>query len=336
MGKAVSAWLALVCWKVFATDSDIAAVVSAKMNDAISHPNTQYSLSLEDVWRFLKFIIMETHWLSVLHLMGRLTIILIMFYMATRLVDKIVQSFRPHLSKSRFIHSKSAVMNTILPITRSVLRWLMGFITLLLLLSELGVNIMPFVYSLSVIGLAVGIGSQNLVKDFINGVMTLVEGSMAVGEEVIIGQYKGVVESISLRYVHIRHETGALHTIPFSEVGTITNVSRDYAHVTISIMCDPSVSLQALRQIFEQVQQQLSTEETWEKAFIKPIDFQGIKRVSVQGVEIVAQMRTQFANAKPLTHAFYNRLIPLCHESQIPLIYGVSEDTPSGNPYTLR
>ena len=67
----------------------------------------------------------------------------------------------------------------------------------LLVLNELNVNIMPIIYSFSIIGLGISIGSQTLVKDLINGVMTLFEGNMAVGDIVTVGSFKGEVESIS-------------------------------------------------------------------------------------------------------------------------------------------
>lgn len=318
---------------LFAADDDIAAAVSQTPVKSVVSEGTYYLL-LEDVWHILKKLFISTNWWTVLHMTGRIAIILVTFFLIMRLLDKVIKACRPHLSKSRLIHSKSGVVNTILPITRSVFRWIFGTITMLLLLSELGVNIMPLVYSLSVIGLSVSIGSQNLVKDFLNGIMTLVEGSMTVGDEVVIGVHKGVVESISLRYVHLRHITGALHTIPFSEVGTVSNLSRDYAQVTISIICTPSASLDMLHRIFDEVYHKLHAEPAWKQSFAKPLNFHGIKRVSCQGVEVVADFRTSFADAKRLTHAFYNRLIPLCHEHDVPLVYGVSETEAPTTPNT--
>lgn len=309
---------------------------SHHVNDVIQHAkDTTYHIMLDDVWHGLYIMLTQTNWLNVAHLAGRILVILVFSYMFMRLIDKIIHALAPRLSRSKAIHAHSSVINTILPIMRSILMWTLGVVTLLILLSELGFNITPLIYSLSVVGLAVSFGSQNLVKDFLNGVMTLIEGSMAVGDEVIVGNYKGVVESMSLRYVHIRHEMGALHIIPFSEVNTITNVSRDYAKIIFSLICTPAVSLSILEQIFNDVYQDLKSQDVWKDALSHSIEFQGIKRVTAQGLEVVAHLKTAHATSKALTYAFYNKLLPLCQEREVPLVFGVSDPEMHTNQYVV-
>jgi small-conductance mechanosensitive channel len=89
-------------------------------------------------------------------------------------------------------------LKTITPILQSIVHWVLIIIVILLILSELNFNIMPIIYSFSVLGLAISIGSQALVKDLINGVLTLFEGNMAVGDFIKIGTNEGYVESMNL------------------------------------------------------------------------------------------------------------------------------------------
>lgn len=314
----------------YASNKDIQAVVESyvQKKDAATSTNN-YEFLLDDMWQGIRTIATETNLWNTLHLCGRIFIILVISYFFMRLIDKIIHTCGPRISASRAVNGHSSVINTVLPIMRSVLRWILGMVTLLLLLSEFGVNTTPLICSLSVVGLAVSIGSQDIVKDFINGIMSVVEGTMAVGDEVIIGKYKGVVESMSLRHVHIRHEMGALHTIPFSEVGTVSNISRDFAKITFTLICAPSVSLTLLQEIFEDVFKALQSQHHWHRAMKHPLDFQGIKSVTAQGVEIHAQLQTTHEYASSLRYAFYNQLLPLCNERGVPLVF--NECAPSSD-----
>ena len=103
------------------------------------------------------------------------------------------------------------------------------------MLSEIGVNIAPLLAGAGVVGLAVGFGSQALVKDLITGLFILAEDTLAVGEVVDVGKGAGVVEAITMRAMRLRDASGTLHTIPFSEVTTIRNMTRDYAYAVHDI-----------------------------------------------------------------------------------------------------
>lgn len=131
--------------------------------------------------------------------------------------------------------SPSVFAKTIAPILRSIGHWAITVLAVVLTMEELGISIMPIIYSVSFLGIAFSLGAQSLVKDLINGILTLMEGNISVGESVTIGSYSGTVESLSLRGVSLRHITGALQTIPFSEVTSIINKSRDYSIVPIEM-----------------------------------------------------------------------------------------------------
>src|SRR5579883_1847918 len=99
-----------------------------------------------------------------------------------------------------------------------VLVTIVGFIVL----SELGVDIAPLLAGAGVVGLAIGFGSQALVKDVITGLFILLEDTMAVGEVVDVGGgHTGMVEAISIRTIKLRDQSGTVHTVPFSSVSTV-------------------------------------------------------------------------------------------------------------------
>ena len=86
-------------------------------------------------------------------------------------------------------------------------------------LSAMGVEIGPLIAGASVLGVAIGFGAQSLVRDVIAGVFYLLDDAFRVGEYIQSGNYKGTVESFSFRSVRLRHQRGAVYTVPFSPVG---------------------------------------------------------------------------------------------------------------------
>jgi len=98
----------------------------------------------------------------------------------------------------------------------------------LIILSSMGINIGPLIAGAGVIGLAIGFGAQTLVKDIIAGVFFLIDDAFRVGDYIETAGTKGMVEHISLRSLRMRHPRGMVNTIPFGDIGIVTNMSRDY------------------------------------------------------------------------------------------------------------
>jgi small-conductance mechanosensitive channel len=98
----------------------------------------------------------------------------------------------------------------------------------LIVLSSIGVNIGPLIAGAGVIGLAIGFGAQTLVKDIISGIFFMIDDAFRVGDYIETAGTKGMVEHISLRSLRLRHPRGMVNTIPFGDIGIVTNMSRDY------------------------------------------------------------------------------------------------------------
>ncbi len=169
---------------------------------------------------------------------------------------------------------------TITPILKSVGHWLLIIFTVALILEELGVPIWPIIYSISVLGIAISLGAQSLVKDFINGILTLVEGNIAIGEVVTIGSHTGVVETLSLRGVALRHSSGALQTIPFSEVTNIINKSRDYTSVSVEIPVPFETRVQEVYQAFNRAFDDIRAHEIHGSRIMDKISISGVDRMA--------------------------------------------------------
>jgi moderate conductance mechanosensitive channel len=103
------------------------------------------------------------------------------------------------------------------------------------LLPEFGVNAAPLIAGLGLFGLAVGFGSQNLVKDVINGIFILVENQYGKGDVVTAAGITGLVEDLNLRRTVMRDLDGTVHFISHSQIGTVSNMTKSYSRVNLNV-----------------------------------------------------------------------------------------------------
>ncbi|WP_230352045.1 mechanosensitive channel protein [Lelliottia sp. WAP21] len=132
----------------------------------------------------------------------------------------------------------SARARTLLTLFRNALAVIISTITIMILLSEIGVNIAPLLAGAGALGLAISFGSQTLVKDIITGVFIQFENGMNTGDLVTIGPLTGTVERMSIRSVGVRQDTGAYHIIPWSSITTFANFVRGIGSVVANYDVD--------------------------------------------------------------------------------------------------
>ncbi len=132
----------------------------------------------------------------------------------------------------------SARTRTLLTLFRNALAVVISTITVMIVLSEIGVNIAPLLAGAGALGLAISFGSQTLVKDIITGIFIQFENGMNTGDLVTIGPLTGTVERMSIRSVGVRQDTGAYHIIPWSSITTFANFVRGIGSVVANYDVD--------------------------------------------------------------------------------------------------
>ncbi|RPJ77540.1 MAG: mechanosensitive ion channel family protein, partial [Desulfobacteraceae bacterium] len=144
------------------------------------------------------------------------------------------------------VGSRSA---TLLMLLRKFVFAVLFVILALIILSSLGINIAPLIAGAGVIGLAIGFGSQTLVKDIIAGIFFLIDDAFRVGDYVEAGAAKGSVAQIGLRSMKLRHPRGQVFTIPFGDLKTVTNFSRDYIITKLDFRMRYDADLEKIRKV---------------------------------------------------------------------------------------
>ncbi len=189
-------------------------------------------------------------------------------------------------------------LSTILPLVRFVLQGLIITITLLAGLGSLGVDTTPLLAGAGIVGIAIGFGAQKLVTDVISGIFYLIDDAFREGEYLSIGTTVGTVEKISLRSFQLRHHRGALHTIPYGQIPTLTNYSRDWVIMKLRFTVPFDTDLTKVKKIFKKIGQEMLEIPEYKEDFLQPFKSQGALEVDDVGIVIrgkfMAKPGTQF------------------------------------------
>jgi small-conductance mechanosensitive channel len=144
-------------------------------------------------------------------------------------------------------------LTTIMPLLRATVAVVLAVVAALIALEDFGVNTVPLLAGASVLGLAVSFGSQTLVRDIVSGIFYLTDDAFRVGEYIDCGRAKGTVEGFTLRSIKLRHQNGQVHTIPFGQLGQITNFSRDWITVKFNLRFARDTDVEKLRKAAKKI-----------------------------------------------------------------------------------
>jgi len=162
----------------------------------------------------------------------------------------------------------------------------LGIIAVMIILSSMGVNIGPILAGAGVVGPAIGFGSQTLVRDIVSGIFFLIDDAFRLGEYVDLGEVRGWVEQISIRSMRLRHHRVAVHTVPFGEIKTLTNHSRDWAIMKLKFRVPFDTDVDRVRKILKQVGQEMMENPDIAEDFIQPFKSQGAVQADDYGFVI--------------------------------------------------
>ncbi|WP_106796700.1 mechanosensitive ion channel family protein [Rhizobium sp. H4] len=183
-------------------------------------------------------------------------------------------------------------LRTLLPILRNFVMILFSAVAIMMALSSLGVEIGPLIAGAGVVGVAIGFGAQTVVKDVISGMFYLLDDAFRVGEYIQSGSYKGTVESFSLRSVKLRHHRGALYIVPFSELGAIQNMSRDWVIEKMTITITYDSDIEKARKIIKKIGLELFEDPEFKPTTIEPLKMQGIDSLGDSGLLLRMKVMT--------------------------------------------
>jgi small-conductance mechanosensitive channel len=183
-------------------------------------------------------------------------------------------------------------IGTLLMLLRKFILAIMVVMVSLIVLSNLGVNIGPLIAGAGVIGLAIGFGAQTLVKDIISGIFFLIDDAFRVGDFIETAGTKGMVEHISLRSLRLRHPRGPVHTIPFGDMGTVTNNSRDYIISKLDFRVRYDTDVDKVRKIIKKINKIVQKDPEMGPVMLDKIKSQGVRELDDSAMIMRVKFKT--------------------------------------------
>jgi small-conductance mechanosensitive channel len=187
---------------------------------------------------------------------------------------------------------RAARLRTLLPLLRNALSVVIVVMTALVVLSELGIDIAPLLAGAGVVGLAIGFGAQTLVKDVITGLFFLLEDAVNVGDVVDVGGRSGLVESMSIRSIRLRDLDGSVHTVPFSAVPAIKNMTKDFGYAVLDVFVDYRSDLDRALATIRALDDEVRADPTYGPMILEPAQIMGVERFADNAVVARCRVKT--------------------------------------------
>ena len=202
----------------------------------------------------------------------------------------------------------SQKMKTLVPMIRTAINIAAGFIGGIVILDRMGVNTTPILAGAGIVGLAIGFGSQTLVKDLINGLFILFEESIRVGDYVDVGKDEGTVEAVGLRTVKLRDLSGNVHVVPNSSIDAVMNYSKEFSRTVIDVGVAYREDVDEVMDIIREVGEEMRNDPEYSKNILEPIEVFGLQKFDDSAIVIRARLTTKPLKQWGLKREFNRRI----------------------------
>ena len=197
----------------------------------------------------------------------------------------------------RYIQSLDSVNSsrllTVLPIIKNV--FFVAFVILfsLVILSQIGINIVPLLAGAGVLGIAIGFGAQTMVKDFLTGFTIILEDLIQVGDVATLAGKTGVIERITIRKVQMRDLAGTVYTIPFGEITIVENLTKEFSFFCTDIGVAYRENTDEVIEYIREVDEDLRSDEDFKDLITEPLEVLGVDAFADSAVMIKVRMKTR-------------------------------------------
>ena len=170
-----------------------------------------------------------------------------------------------------------------------IVRTLQGIIitiALLMILPELGINITALIASVGLASIALGLGAQAIVRDWLNGIFILSENQYTQGDVVTIAGVTGTVEDMSIRRTVIRDVDGVVYSVPHGTVTVTANQTRDYSRVRLNVPVHVGTNLNQVREIIDNVGRELAADPEYAEKVVSAPAFVRVESIDASGAAL--------------------------------------------------
>ncbi|TCS80804.1 mechanosensitive ion channel family protein [Tepidibacillus fermentans] len=250
-------------------------------------------LSTLSFWESLRLKLMNAElWMGLFWNIVQILFIIVVAKALVRLINTVIDRWMNRSPKALRVNERRA--KTVGSLIHNAVKYTINFIAILMVLEQLGFNLGPVLAGAGVLGLAIGFGAQNLVKDVISGFFIIFEDQFGVGDQVSISNFSGVVEEIGLRITKLRSWTGELHIIPNGTIKEVTNYSTHNSVAVVDIGIAYEENLEHVTKVLEDILSEIFKES---QDIVKPPEILGVQNLGPS--EVVLRI---IAETKPMSH----------------------------------
>ena len=228
----------------------------------------------------------------------RVAVILLFAWIASKLLKKILRRLELKLSEDSAQAGEPPSesqkrIETIVRLTKQAVMLILWLTVGLMILIEFGIEIGPVIASAGIVGLAVGFGAQNLVRDFISGFFIILENQVRVGDVAIINGTGGLVEKINFRTVVLRDLSGVVHIFSNGTINTISNVTNEWSAYVFEIGVAYKENTDKVLEVMREVGNELCADEKFGELILEEIEFFGVDKFADSAVVIKGRIKTR-------------------------------------------
>lgn len=199
---------------------------------------------------------------------------------------------------------KEQRIRALVDVSASIVTVLVWSIAVMMVLGEFGLNLGPMIASAGIVGVALGFGAQDLVKDFLSGLFMLAEDQYGVGDTIDVGEATGIVEEISLRTTKIRSVDGTLWHVPNGEIRRVGNQSQEWARALLDIGVSYDTDIAQASAVIQKVADTMAAEDAYVPLFLDAPAVWGVQDLGPDSIVLRLVIKTtpgdQFRIAREL------------------------------------
>nr|MDA3819703.1 mechanosensitive ion channel [Candidatus Delongbacteria bacterium] len=211
-----------------------------------------------------------------------LLIALVLFFIAFKIINFALKKLKKTLLNRADKNDKLDTdevekrIITLTSIIHNLIKIILWVIFIMIILQKFGLNIAPILAGAGIIGLAVGFGAQNLVRDFISGFFIILENQIRAGDVAIINGTAGLVEKIEFRTTTLRDFSGVVHIFQNGKISDLANMTKDWSAMIFDIGVAYKENPQEVMDLMKQVGEELQNDPEFKDKIIEPIEIFGL------------------------------------------------------------
>lgn len=238
----------------------------------------------------------------------RVVFLLIFTFVALRVANWVSSRIFRAFGNGRLDDEMQKRADTLVSVIRYMLDVSIVIVMSIMILGEFGIKIGPILAAAGIVGLAVGFGSQQLVQDVISGFFILFEDQIRVGDVVEISGKSGLVEKVNLRMTVLRDLSGNVHFVRNGQIGTVTNMTKEYSRYVFNIGVAYREDVDAVMQVLKEIDDGLRQDPVFKDDIIAPLEILGLDQFADSAVIIKARTTTKPIQQWRVAREFNRRL----------------------------